>query len=361
MHYFRYFSNLVLSLTVICCQPKPAEQPEADQVYISAQGQSDERAYKLLPRKGSEDVGHLLVFPRLPHRPKSVDSVTLYFANKRFDWIIQFKPTSPTIEQHQVEKYLNRQWRQNNGTPQLYGLSTRDNRWTYIGAAGADSVFSELALGWKLVDERTQNPRPFSVAELEGFRARTARLASFIPGRVTDMNFSPRQAAAASQQLASFVAANYQPVIIVLKADSPFQGAAIWDAMMSLGLRWGDMDLFHWENPDVAAGGDDHIFSISTSTEPGYFFPERIAAGEVQTTDLIFSFLVPRTAEPEQVLTNMHKAAGYCQQKLGGKLLAADGSAFDLNSEKQRCRLIAQRLGELKLRPGYEDALYLFQ
>ena len=39
-----------------------------------------------------------------------------------------------------------------------------------------------------------------------------------------------------------------------------FDGRDIWDVMLCLGLPWGDMDLFHWNNP--SDHGDDHLFSV---------------------------------------------------------------------------------------------------
>ena len=146
----------------------------------------------------------------------------------------------------------------------------------------------------------------------------------------------------------------------MLKADTVFKGREIWDKMRSLGLHWGDMDLFHWENPSSGAGGDDHLFSVSTSTEPGYFLPENIAKGAVKTTDLVFSFSIPRSADPQQVLKNMYQAARYCQQKLGGQLVDAQGRPFRLAPELIKCQKIEQNLAQQKLRPGQGDALYLF-
>ena len=328
-------------------------------MYVSPQGASDERAFKLLPRQGSEDASHLLTYPQLPQHAAPADSSTLYFANERFDWIVWLKPTHALTRQ-EVQTQFDAPWQQSHGAPQLFGRSTRDSRWTYLIAADADSVFSEIAISWKLYDERTATPRAFGEPELRAFQQDVESRASSLPARVSKVNFSPARAAALSQELAHFVSANNVETLIVLKAAAPFKGLAIWDSMMSLGLHWGDMDLFHWENPDSDAGGGDHLFSVSTSTEPGYFLPEHLAKGEVRTEDLIFSFSIPRTAGAKQVLLNMHKAASYCQQKLGGKLVNADGSPFDLKAEMQKCTLVEQNLHRKQLQPGYGDALYLF-
>lgn len=88
--------------------------------------------------------------------------------------------------------------------------------------------------------------------------------------------------------------------------------------------------------------------------------PEHIAKGEVKTSDLVFSFSIPHSHAPQQVLQNMYQAASYCQQKLGGQLLNATGQPFDLAKELQKCQTVTQNLARQKLRPGYDDTLYLF-
>jgi len=355
-------SLLLGAQLLAACQSKPTEQasaPGTDGLYVSPSGASDERAYALLPEKGSEDASQLLHYPPARPQPAAPDSAKEYFANPRYDWIIQVQPTRP-LRRHEVLAQFGGQWLEQHAHPQLYGRATSNGLWTYLIATNSDSLFSEIALAWKLFDERTPTPRPFRAAELTAFQQAVAQRAPALSGRISRVNYSPTQAAAASQQLADFVTTNDLDALIVLKADTLFEGRAIWDKMRSLGLHWGDMDLFHWENPTTDAGGDDHLFSVFTSTEPGYFLPEHIAKGEIKTTDLVFSFSIPRSAAPRQVLENMYQAAKYCQQKLGGQLVGADGQPFKLSTEVDKCQRVTENLARKKLRPGYDDTLYLF-
>jgi len=72
-------------------------------------------------------------------------------------------------------------------------------------------------------------------------------------------------------------------VVLVAPEGQAFDGVALWDALASLGLHWGDMGLNHYEN-DSGGPGDDHIFSVGTSAAPGYFLPEeavRLGGDEV--------------------------------------------------------------------------------
>lgn len=141
--------------------------------------------------------------------------------------------------------------------------------------------------------------------------------------------------------------------------DKPFEGQEIWDVMLSLGLRWGDMDCFHWKNTDGA--GDDYYFSVETSTPPGYFLPEQIAAGQLQTADLIFVFSIPRTCQPTEVAKRMQKAVQYCQKRLGGTIhytLGEDKLAMPAIVE--RISQIESELKELGFDPGTDPALQMF-
>jgi cell division protein ZipA len=357
------FSSLLLGAQLLAaCQSKPVDQASVsstDELYVSPSSASDKRAYELLPEKGSEDVSQLLHYPPTGPQPIATDSAKEYFANPRYDWIIKVKPTH-SLHRHEVLAQFGPQWMEQHEHPQLYGRTTSSGLWTYLTGTDKDSVFSEIAVAWKLFDKRTPTPRPFRTDELTAFQQAVVQQAPVLSGRISSVNYSPAQAAAASQQLAGFVTTNDLESSIVLKADTLFEGRAIWDKMRSLGLHWGDMDLFHWENPNTDAGGDDHLFSVFTSTEPGYFLPEHIAKGEIKTTDLIFSFSIARSNAPQQILKNMYQAARYCQQKLGGQLLGADGQPFNLNAELEKCQKVTQNLAQKKLRPGYDDTLYLF-
>jgi cell division protein ZipA len=357
---------LLAAQLLLSCQPQPAAQESteptagSDSLYVSPSGQSDERAYELLPRTGSEDAHALLQLPTATSRPAAANSETSYFAHERFDWVIQLKP-SQALSRQQVAQAFDADWRKQHGQPEVYGRAVRTGKWTFLLAGDGDSVFSEVAFGWRLFNARSPTPRSFTAPELQAFAQSVAAKTPVMGARVTRISLPPVQAAARAQALSSFVSTNNQEALIVLQAPAgrSFEGLAIWDAMRSLGLHWGDMDLFHWENvPDGL--GDDHLFSVSTSTEPGYFLPEHLAKGEVQTTNLVFSFSIPRTADPAQVLVNMHRAASYCQRKLGGQLLTADHQPFSLATETQKCRRIEQNLRAQQFQPGQGETLYLF-
>jgi len=147
--------------------------------------------------------------------------------------------------------------------------------------------------------------------------------------------------------------------IIVLKSDTPLNGMKVWDVLQSVGLRWGDGDLFHWENPSRDYG-DDQLFSVWTTTDPGYFLPESIKAGEMNPDNLIFGFSIPRDADPENVFEAMVKAIKYCQKRLGGKILDQNGQPFDEASERKAVLSIIKKMNDKGIKPGSDKALMMY-
>lgn len=145
---------------------------------------------------------------------------------------------------------------------------------------------------------------------------------------------------------------------VVLRAPEahPFDGRDVWDVMLCLGLRWGDMDLFHWWDEKV----DDSHFCVWTSTSPGYFLPELIAEGKVQTGDLVFGFSIPRAAQPLGIFEVMVKCADYAQRRLGGAILNAEGRPFDAEREREKIRESVDRLRAAGFEPGVSPTLRLF-
>jgi cell division protein ZipA len=103
------------------------------------------------------------------------------------------------------------------------------------------------------------------------------------------------------------------------------------------------------------------LLSVWTSSEPGYFLPEEIAVGNVQTSDLIFGFSIPRSIAPEEVFTVMCNITDYAQKRLGGRLIGSDGKNFEKEKELLRIDVVLKNLEKESIQNGTGDALYLFQ
>ena len=106
--------------------------------------------------------------------------------------------------------------------------------------------------------------------------------------------------------------------------------------------------------------GDDSFFSVWTTTEPGYFLPELVAAGQVRAEDLVFGFSVPRSVAPAHVYRQMLAAAKYAQERLGGVLLSDDGELLDEANALAEIEDTVAILLDAGIDPGSEVALRLF-
>jgi cell division protein ZipA len=171
---------------------------------------------------------------------------------------------------------------------------------------------------------------------------------------------TPDDAASRARWLQDFKSRfDYSP-ILVLRATTgkKYEGRDIWDVMLSIGLRWGDMDVFHWQNS--SGYGDDEFFSVWTSTSPGYFLPEEVAAGKVRVEDLVFGFSHPRCSQPSQVFESMLRAVQYSQKRLGGTITDESGGAIDAERIRRKIRSIKQEMKSNGFTPGGDSALHLF-
>ncbi len=333
----------------------PKEWLAAKNVAIATSSQSDERAARLLPMKGSENVSNLLV------RPKLVAEPTMDLGPREdVEWVIDMPAGHDgVLKRAQVLSILDGDWLDKNERPTLYGRAVADKRWTYVLAGGAPNPYDQLALGFALEPLAVRSVSESRLAEIE----RTAEDAA---KRLGASGAKARSSAHAALERARSLEAIHRKfddaravVLLAAPEGTTFDGKKVWDVMMSLGLHWGDMDEFHWEN-DAHASGDDHLFSVSTSMDPGYFLPEEIAADRVHVGNLLFDFSIPRSVEPRTVLEGMLAAATYAQKRLGGELV--DGEGADLKPDVLRKRVAdtAAALTQAGFPPGAGGTLRIF-
>jgi len=150
-----------------------------------------------------------------------------------------------------------------------------------------------------------------------------------------------------------------QDAWVILKCDAPLKGALVWDVLQSVGLKWGDGDLFHWENRKRDYG-DDQLFSVWTTTNPGYFLPESIKDGQMNPSDLVFGFSIPRNADPQNVFSAMIEAVKYCQKRLGGKILDKNQQPFNEANAKKDLALLVEKMKNKEIVPGSDKALMMY-
>lgn len=231
--------------------------------------------------------------------------------------------------------------------------------WSFLIAADGPQAVDQLKLAFDYVPLNPDDPLAAEEVYAQRLAQVRQQLQRFGEPAVT-ASLTPSEAAARSRLLADLRRRLDMTATLVLQAPrgKRFEGRTVWDVMLCLGLEWGDMDCFHWRNP--AELGDDSFFSVETSTPPGYFLPEQVAAGRVQVEDLVFVFSVPRSARPLEVFDGMTRAVEYCQKRLGGTIADAEGKPVDVAKLRQQIEQVVGQLRAAGLEPGTHAALRLF-
>ncbi|HSV35745.1 MAG TPA: cell division protein ZipA C-terminal FtsZ-binding domain-containing protein [Ramlibacter sp.] len=334
----------------------PALAPEG--MFLATSSESRQRANQLLPSRGSEDRRDLLRAPDASGPPE--EHLDGFRPNSATDWIVDLSfPEGISFPKNKILEVLDRTWLKVIGAPMLYG-KPEGGTWTYVFAKDSPAAYSQIALGWRLNQDFDRDWKPPRQADFEAYlKELTDRCATFGETRLLP-SLAPAEAVEKAVHLRDLKNRLSQDAIIVLQApnNQSYAGLDIWDAMLSLGLEWGDMDIFHWPN-DSGEGGD-FWFDVWTTTPPGYFYPEEIAAGNVKVVNLVFGFSIPRTLQPDSVFESMMRAADYARHRLGGRLLADDGSEFKSADALRQVRYAARELTAAGFPPGANRTLYLF-
>jgi len=347
-----------LSKDIKCTQSAIGESARAE-IYFAPASESAARVARLLPTQPSENVRSLL--PSIDVPPVRRFEPAEYLPVASTDWIVAVDLIQPDmISADSVAQLFGSEWRKTYGGLIIYGRDADSGLWTFLQSSEPPESISALQFAWPYFSTWS---RDGAVTSASMFRRRSIsvekRMQTLASVRVqTDVD--PLSANARAVSLASLSNRFSKTIVLCLEArpGQMFDGRDIWDVMLSLGLRWGDMDCFHWDNPSDF--GDQSLFSVWTSTEPGYFLPEEIAAGRVKTSDLVFGYSLPRSADPVGVYDAMQIAVEYARKRLGGRIIANDGRRPDCDAIRRELQQSALELEAAEFRPGSDNALRFF-
>jgi cell division protein ZipA len=313
----------------------------------------------VLPTKPSEDASQLLGKIDLPDSPKPGSNSKEYLPCETVEWVlnIDFR-ANPRLDPKKVEGLFDTKWRARLGGFTCFGLDADTRRWTFAIAADGPRAITSLKLAWDYVSH-TDSP-PLTPSLFEQRLLEVSEKLHKLGQPTLRPSLPPAEAARRAKQLRELKVDLNQSIVLKLKAPQGqrFDGKSVWDVMLCLGLKWGDMDCFHWVNPTEE--GDSYLFSVATTTAPGYFLPEKIAAGRVHVDDLVFVFSIPRCHAPIQVFDAMVRAIEYCQRRLQGDIQDEHGRAASLRVIRSRIGDVEQRLRKAGFIPGAPDTLRLF-
>jgi len=331
----------------------------SENLVVAPSSVNEARAAALLPMKPSEDMSHLLRAIDLPKSEPKSDSDREYLPYDTVEWVVTAEFSgSPRLNPNEVFEAFEKKWRDEVGGHSVYGRDADTGLWTFLISADGPKAVTSLKFAWDYVGLNDDSPVTLKLLEkrLVGV---TERLKRFGDAKV-NCSLPPNQAERRARELRDLKARFDQSAVLILKAPKgrQFDGNEIWDVMLCLGLKWGDMDCFHWANQSEF--GDDQFFSVETTTPPGYFLPEEIAAGRLHTNDLVFVFSIPRSTSPVAVFDAMETAAAYCQRRLKGTIHDQTGHVADFAAIRSRIEGIDREMRKIGIDCGSDAALRLF-
>ncbi len=338
---------------------KPKNNSVLDDYFISTQSQTNDRVKNLNLDKASEDVSYILdtnklSFPDIKRETENVD----YKEDTEREWIINLiQINGENFKKEDFTKMFDYEWRSKfNST--IYGFSQIENRWTYADAGGSPEIYSKIQVAIDVQDVYNEENPNYEPQKLERYITELEKRIKKYPTKLRiEQTETIDKAILKAKRLVQLYQEFNSDAIIVLQSDK-YEGLQMWGALQSVGLIWGDGDLFHWGN-NKDYGHDQH-FSVWTATEPGYFLPEEIKDGNMNPKNLVFGFSIPRSADPKNIYDIMLNATKYCQKRLGGQLLDKNGQQYDEAKEKQNLIELLDKMKSQGIITGSDKALRTF-
>ncbi len=115
---------------------------------------------------------------------------------------------------------------------------------------------------------------------------------------------------------------------VLLPEGREIKGPDLLSALLPLGFKYGDMDIFH-RHLD-SAGGGEVLFSLANMFNPGTFDLEQI--DKISTRGLSLFTTLPGPGEPLQNFNLMHNAAKKLAEEFGGQVLDGQRSVLTVQT-----------------------------
>lgn len=128
---------------------------------------------------------------------------------------------------------------------------------------------------------------------------------------------------------------------VVALEEKPYQGYEMIQTLLSEGLRFGRMNIFHRHEQNNGKG--EVLFSLASIAKPGTFDLNNIGALKCLGFTLFFS--ITRVENPKNVLNLMVETARNIVEELGGKLYTHTHQLLT-NEQLQRLQCNVQLLQE---------------
>jgi cell division protein ZipA len=306
-----------------------------------------------LPEHGSEDVSSILAVELVQKPVKTIKGIHQVEPDANIYWLIDVEFSGFTLSDEDILQLLKGYI--------VYGHVHDLQIWTSVGRRPAGEChYDKICICMDIFDNVEMQIR------LE--EAKVTDFMNTLPARFEEkgtVRVLPREdaahARAKAEKLQAFVdqeGEREHTVMLRLVADQgqSYRGVDIWDVMLSLGMEWGDMDIFHAHHH--GPGGYDELFSVHTGTDPGFFWLSTLA--EDRFADLIFSMDAVRTVQPQAVFEAMWKGAEYARARLGGTLVNEQELPAVQEDYLRQIQEMEDRLSEFGCRAGEDVVMFLF-
>jgi len=350
---------IIISLLFYLFGNKEGEEKH-DIIYESTASQSHDRIVKLGLQNSTQVVSGILDETKLNiPKIKENNNKKEYRADSSRQWILNLLlPKDEIISQDELYELFDLEWR-TKFTSTIFGYSPEENRWTYALAGGAPTHYNKVQIAIDLLDVFSEASPDYDDKKLERY---VTELEKRLKNKALKYNVqeleSKKSAIEKSKKLVKLNLLFDKEIVISLQSKNQYDGREVWNVLQNLGLKWGDGDLFHWNNSSQYAS-DEH-FSVWTSTSPGYFLPEHVIQGKMNPTNIVFGFSIPRSADPINIYQVVINSINYCQEKLGGKIMNKEGKPFEEVLERKELEVLVKEMIDNDVIPGSDNALMLY-
>lgn len=242
----------------------------------------------------------------------------------------------------------------------IYGRSIEDKKWTFALAGDSPETYDKVQVAINLLEVFNEENPDYNPHKIERYIVELEKRMKDYPYKleIDTKKFVSKSIEQAKRWVELYREINCD-VVIILQSNNLFNGKDVWNTLLSIGLDWGNSDLFHWSNY-TSGYGDQVFFTVWTTTKPGCFLPDSIEEGEMNPQDLLFGFSIPRSADPENIFKEMYSAVRYCQERLGGVLLDRNRQLFDERKEQEKLLEKVLVMKTEGINPGSDVALRMF-
>lgn len=115
---------------------------------------------------------------------------------------------------------------------------------------------------------------------------------------------------------------------VLLAENKEMKGPELLSALLTLGFKYGDMDIFHRHQDSAGSGAV--LFSLANMFNPGTFDLENI--DKLSTRGVSLFMTLPGPGEPLQNFNLMHNAAKKLAEEFGGQVLDGQRSVLTVQT-----------------------------